>query len=51
MAVMTPENLRQAGLEALRLMNEEGCEGHTHVKTRERCYHDAKFKFRRKQAA
>lgn len=38
-----------AGAEALRLMDEFGCEGHIHVKRRTRC-HD-KFHFHRKLAA
>jgi hypothetical protein len=42
-------SLTEAGLEALRLMDERGCVGHIHVKRRERCH--AKFRFRRKLAA
>jgi hypothetical protein len=42
-------SLTEAGLEALRLMDERGCAGHIHVKRRERCH--AKFRFRRKRAA
>jgi hypothetical protein len=42
-------SLSEAGLEALRLMNERGCAGHIHVKRRERCH--AKFRFHRKRAA
>ena len=41
--------LTEAGLEALRMMDEQGCAGHVHVKRRERCH--AKFRFHRKRAA
>jgi hypothetical protein len=42
-------SLTEAGLEALRLMDERGCAGHIHVKRRKRCH--AKFRFRLKRAA
>lgn len=43
-------SLTTAGLEALRLMNEGGCEGHIHVKRREQC-HTTGFHLQRRSAA
>jgi hypothetical protein len=40
----------EAGLEALRLMDEQGCRSHIHVKRREKCHREG-FHFRRKIAA